>query len=327
MKKSRSLLSKPIKNIMQSEVPKVTKDKTVEEVRTILKEYSKTCESIDYIYVVEKNNRLIGVFSIKELFRSQPKTKVEKFMQTKVISVSPSTTNKALSHLALKHRIKSIPVIESEKLIGVIPPKEVFQILNKTLREETFTFAGIHKSHLEYENAAEIPLYKSVFHRIPWLIFGLIGIMITAYFIGTFEKILEKHIILAFFVPAIVYMSDALGTQIQTIFIRDLAVMGNELKMRKYLIKHGITNIVISTIISILMFATISLFWNQKYLALVISISAFSTLIITGFTAITITWGIKKLGGDPAIGGGPFATVVSDATSIIIYFLVATAML
>src|SRR3989344_842726 len=318
---------KKIKKVMDPHVPKVTRDQTVEQVKIALKKYSNLCESIDYIYVVEKGNKLIGVFSIKDIFRLPSKTKVSEFMLAKVVSISPETNYKTLAHLALRYRIKSVPVTEAGALIGIIQPKEVFQILNKTLRAETFALAGIHKAHLEYENAEKIPLYKSVSHRIPWLIFGLLGIMVTAYFIGTFEKILEHYIILAFFVPAIVYMSDALGTQIQTIFIRDLAVMGKELKVKNYLLKQGLVSLVMSAIISILMFVVIALFWQQNYLALVISIAAFSTLIITSLTAFLITLGIERLGGDPAIGGGPFATVVSDATSIIVYFLVATAML
>jgi magnesium transporter len=318
---------KHIKKEIRAQVPKVTKEKTISEVIEILKKESKLCESIDYIYVVEKDDNLIGVFSIKDLFRLPKKTKVENFMSKEVIHISPSADYKLILRLALRHEIKALPVVKDNKLIGVIPPKEITQIINKTLRAESFSFAGIHKSHLDYKNTEQIPMYKSITHRMPWLIIGLIGIMTTATFLGSFEGILKKYLILTFFIPTIVYVSGALANQIQTIFTRDLAVTGDKLNIKKYLLKQGTINLFISLIMSILVFIIITLFWNQKYLALVISISSLSALIITSIFSFVITLSIEKFGGDPALGAGPFATVVSDTTSIIIYFAVATAML
>lgn len=316
-----------IKKVMRTSVPKVTKDKTISEVIEILKKESKICESIDYIYVVEKGNKLIGVFSVKDIFRLPKTTKVESFMLKEVIHISPSADYKIISRLTLRHGIKALPVVKNSKLIGVIPPKEVLQILNKVVRREIFNIAGIHNSHLDYEHTQQVPIYKSISHRIPWLIIGLLGIMATAKFMGAFENILEKYLILAFFVPTIIYISGALANQIQTIFTRDLAVIGDKLNIKKYILKQGAINIIMALAISIIVFTLITLFWNERYLALVISISALTSLIVTSFASFLITLGIEKFGGDPALGAGPFATVVSDATSIIIYFAVATAML
>ena len=318
---------KHIKKEIRTKFPKVTKEMSVGQTIEILKKQSRDCESIDYIYVVDKSEKLIGVFSIKDLFRFSKNTKIEKFMIKDVIHISSSANYKLISRLTLRHGIKALPVIENNKLIGVIPPKEVLKILNQVVRKEIFDIAGIHKSHLDYEHTQQVPLYKNIVHRIPWLIIGLMGIMVTASFLGSFEKILDEYIILAFFIPTIVYISGALANQIQTIFTRDLAVIGDKINIKRYLVKQGIVNIIMSLIISIVLFFLISIFWSQKYLALVISISALSALMVTSIASFLITFSIEKLGGDPALGAGPFATVVSDATSIIIYFAVATAML
>jgi magnesium transporter len=316
-----------INRVIKIKVPKVTKEKTVSQVIEFLKKESKYFEAIDYIYVIEKSNQLIGVFSVKDLFKFSKETKVESFMKKEIISISPSADHKLISRLILRHGIKSLPVVNKNKLIGVIPPKEITQILNRSLKEDILHLAGIHRSHSQYENTLEIPIRKSLLHRAPWLIVGLVGIILTAAYINIFEKILEKYIILAFFIPAIVYISDALGTQIQTLFIRDLAVMGKELKLHKYIVKQGFISLSISLIMSVLMFLGIISFWGQSYTAIVISIAAFSSLMVTSFTAFLITLIIERSGGDPALGGGPLATVISDATSIIIYFLIATIML
>ena len=307
--------------------PSMTKDSTIKQTIDMLKKDSKVYESIDYIYVTEKNGELVGVFSIKELFKHSPTTRINKIMITQVLSVSSKSTGEHVSDLALKYGIKSVPISESGKLLGMIPPKKVSKMINDSLRKDIFHFAGIHKSHLEYENTLQVPLGKSVIHRIPWLIIGLIGVIITAAIIGLFEEILKSKIILAFFIPAVVYISGALGNQLQTLFIRDLSVMGERLKIHKYIIKQTAISSVIAIIVALVTFFGLNIFWRDLEIGLIISIAMFTSIMITNFTSFIITYTLKKAGKDPALGAGPFATMISDATSIIAYLLIASAML
>ena len=307
--------------------PSMTKDSTIKQTIDMLKKDSKVYESIDYIYVTEKNGELVGVFSIKELFKHSPTTRINKIMITQVLSVSSKSTGEHVSDLALKYGIKSVPISESGKILGMIPPKKVSKMINDSLRKDIFHFAGIHKSHLEYENTLQVPLGKSVIHRIPWLIIGLIGVIITAAIIGLFEEILKSKIILAFFIPAVVYISGALGNQLQTLFIRDLSVMGERLKIHKYIIKQTAISSVIAIIVALVTFFGLNIFWRDLEIGLIISIAMFTSIMITNFTSFIITYTLKKAGKDPALGAGPFATMISDATSIIAYLLIASAML
>lgn len=307
--------------------PSTTKDSTIKKTIEMLKKESKIYESIDYIYVTENDGKLVGVFSIKELFNHSPETKVNKIMISKVISVSSKTSSEQVADIALKYGIKSVPIVESSKLVGMIPPRNVSKMINNSLRKDIFHFAGIHRSHLEYENTLQVPLAKSVVHRLPWLVVGLIGVIITAAIIGLFEGILESKIILAFFIPAIVYISGALGNQLQALFIRDLAVMGEKLKIHQYIIKQTAISGVIAVIISLITLVGVNLFWKNSEVAGVISLAMFASIIITNFTSFIITYSLKKAGKDPALGAGPFATMVSDATSIVVYLVIASAML
>ncbi len=307
--------------------PSVLKKTTVKEAIDMLRKESKIYESIDYIYVTEDNGELTGVFSIKELFKHATNTPVNKFMIRKVISVSSKTESEKVADIALKYGIKSVPIVESGKLVGMIPPRNLAKMLNNSLRKDIFHFAGIHKSHLEYENTLKVPLLKSVGHRTPWLIVGLIGVIVTAAFISLFEEVLQANIILAFFIPAVVYISGALGNQIQTLFIRDLTVMGEKLKIHEYLIKQTAISSLIAILVSSITFLGLNLIWRDTEIGLIISIAMFSSILITNFTAFLITYIIKKTGNDPAVSAGPFSTMISDATSIISYLIIASAML
>jgi len=327
MKKSGSLLSIPVREVMDRTFLTVRKNQHVGEVYELLRRKSNLFEVMDYIYVIEADKKLIGVFSIKDIFRFHSKTLVEKFMQTKVITASARTETERVSHIALKHGIKAVPIVENEKIVGVVSSKNIIKILNQASTRDSFHFAGIHKSHLDYENTMDVPLMKSVIHRAPWLISGLIGILAIAAFIGMFENTLKENIILAFFIPVIVYICGALCTQIETLLVRDIAVMGKDLKINKYIIKQGTISVIIALTISALLFLTISSFWQERDVASVISLAAFLSLTITTFTSFIIILGIKKLGGDPALGGGPFGTVISDSLAIIVYLLVANTFL
>lgn len=308
---------------MVTEVPTAGKEETVGSVLNRIKSRIRKFKTIDYVYVIDKAEALVGVVSIKELFASSKASKVGGIMSKGIISVHPEEDCEKVADLAVKHNIKAVPVVKKGKFLGVVPTDNILSILNRALRIDILHLAGIHKAHLKYENTLAVPLFLSILHRVPWLVIGLLGVTLAAMFISTFEVTLQKYLLLAFFTPAIVYMSDALGTQHQTLFVRDLAVMGNELKLGKYIARQMIIGALLSLIIGVLMFLIIALFWKQQFVGFVISISMVITLIISSFTALMVTLLIKRLNFDPALGSGPLATIVSDVTSIILYFFIA----
>jgi magnesium transporter len=327
MKKGLSLLNRPIREVMDRNFLTVRKNQRVAEIYDLLRKKSNLYEVMDYIYVVEADKKLIGVFSIKDLFRYHSKIPVEAFMEKKVITASARTETEKVAHIALQHGVKAIPIVDNDKIIGVVSSRNLIKIINQSSTKNSLHFAGIHQSHMEYENTMAVPLLDSVIHRVPWLISGLVGILATAAFIGVFEKTIEANIILAFFIPVIVYISDALGTQIETLLVRDLAIMGKELKIMRYMFKQTIISLVIALMISALLFLTVSVFWQDRGIASIISLASFLSLTINTLIPFGIILTIKKLGGDPALGSGPFATILSDASSIITYLLVANAFL
>lgn len=324
---TKKSIADPIRDIMFSEVPIAQEQSTVGDILSMLKKKSHFFKTINYIYINNSRSQLVGVLSIRTLFGSPKKTLVKDIMQTKIFTVSPHIEVEKIAHLALKHNLKAVPVVQSRKLLGVVPPHKIISILNRSLSKDILHFAGIHSSHLQYENSLEVPLFQSVLHRVPWLIFGLAGIIIVAAFIGFFEHVLSKNLILAFFIPSIVYMSDAVGTQHQTLFVRDLAIMGKKLKIPQYFMREGKIALLIGFCIGLVMFFAISLFWKQPYIAFVIAIASVASIIITSFTSLMITLLLQRAGSDPALGSGPLATIISDTTSIFVYFAVASFLL
>jgi len=313
---------KTVEGHLIKRIPIVKENATVKSVLSMLEKIENKYDSVDYIYVVDKDENLIGMFNIQEIFNNPKNTPIKNFIQKNLVTISLDTTLEKAAHLALRHNLKQIPVTKSKKLIGVVSTREIFSTINQSLKKDILHFAGIHKSHLEFENSLKIPIMKAVRNQLSWLIAGFVGAMIIAFYIGLFEETLSKYLIIASFVPAITYISDALGTQFQTMFVRDMAIMGKELNIKKYFLKQMSTGFIIAFIIGILMFSFISFIWSSFHVAFIISLACFIALIITSFTALFFTFLIKKLKFDPALGSGPVTTIISDLTSVVIYFII-----
>lgn len=318
----RSPLSGPLGEYVLGKVPIVGKQATINQVRRLLEKERTTYDTVDYIYVVDEGKRLIGVFSVRALFNAKKATHIKHLMQTKLVKVTPRTSLERVAHLALTHNLKSLPVVRAGRLLGVVPARTILATLNQALREDIFHFAGIHRSHTEFENSLKVPLLKAVKDRLLWLIIGLFGAMLIAVYMDMFESTLAGYYLVASFVPAIVYCSDALGTQLQTLFVRDLAVLGQKLDLKVYFLRQLGLSVVIAGIISGLMFGFIALFWQAAYLAFLISFAGFLSLLTTSLSSLFITLLIRRFKFDPGLGSGPIATVISDMTSVVIYFLI-----
>jgi len=313
--------------IMISDVPTALENDLNSAVLEMIKRDALKFKTIDYVYVTDNDEKLIGIASIKRIISSKGNTKISEVMSKNLISVQPDTSDEQIADLAVKHNIKAIPVVKKGRLLGVVTNDRIMTTLNKALREGIIHLAGIHKSHLNYENTLKVPLFKSVLHRLPWLLIGLIGITIAAIFISFFENILEKHIVIAFFIPAIVYMSDAIGTQHQMLLVRDLALLGSELRIGKYLLKIILIGFLAGLIIGSLVLMSISIIWHDVFIAFVIGTSMTITLTVSSLTAFIGTYLINRLKLDPAVGSGPLTTIVSDVSSVVIYFLIASLLL
>lgn len=161
--------------------------------------------------------------------------------------------------------------------------------------------------------------------RIPWLLAGLILGLGLSIIVSRFEKGLSENVSLAFFIPFIVYMSDAVGTQTEAIFIRNTAT--KRYSFAKYLLKEGALGLSLGIIFGLVSLLFIE-FWLKDFdLAITVGLAVFINLTIAPVLALCIAVGLKKNHQDPALGSGPFATVIQDSLSLLFYFAVATLII
>jgi magnesium transporter len=313
--------------LMVSNIPTILISDKIKNVRDLISKNINTFDTIGYVYVIGKERELKGVLSIKDIFRCSPDEDVKSVMNKEVISIRYHTDQERAAILALKHNIKSIPVVDKEnKLLGIIPPRTILKILHNEGIEDILSSSGIRKFNDPAIDLINSSSYIHIKKRLPWLIFGLIGGIIAAFFVSMFEGILARQILLAAFIPAIAYMADAVGAQAQTIFIRSIALDKN-LSIKKYILREINVNFFLGIILGLIFLIFIFLWKGALLIGIIIGISVFSSVIIAMVISIVLPLSFQKLNFDPAVASGPFATAIRDLASLVIYFSIANVLM
>lgn len=159
-------------------------------------------------------------------------------------------------------------------------------------------------------------------HRFPWLILGLLGGILTTFIVARYEEVLAADVRLAFFMPIIVYLSDALGTQTETIYVRELSER-KRFSLSKYIFKETLVGLGLGTISGTILGIFSASWLSSPTIGLVVGLTILINLSTAPILAISIPHLIKQRHTDPALGSGPIATVIQDLISLIVYFLIA----
>lgn len=161
--------------------------------------------------------------------------------------------------------------------------------------------------------------------RIPWLIIGLLGGFLASLIVSRYEVLISSNISLAFFVPLIAYMSDAVGTQTETLFVRNIS--RKHVNFYKYLTKELLLGLILGIFFGVVIGTGAYLWLHSSPVAWTVGIAMFINVTLAPLFAIVIPEILFKEHTDPALGAGPFATVVQYIVSILIYFTVATIII
>lgn len=278
-----------------------------------------------HVFVTDQQNRLKGCVELSLLLKNEPTAHIDKLL-TSCHTIEINKTLEFAANHAISKKIQSIPVENAQGIfMGIIPAKVIIETLRREHIEDLHKIAGIRKEKSSASLAITEPPIRSVWHRLPWLFAGLIGTFLATFIMARYEKIFKSNISLAFFVPGIVYLADAIGTQTETIVIRGLSL--SWVAFKKILRRELLTGWLIGFILASLSMPAALLGGYDLRISLVVGIS----IMIAGTLATTIglllPWLLQKFGKDPAFGSGPLATIIQDVLSIFVYLMIAKALL
>jgi magnesium transporter len=310
---------------MINNVPICSSSSKVDEVRQNIISKASELETINYVYVVD-NKKLVGVFSLKEVFRRKKDEKISSFMDKEIVKIRPHSDQEKAAFLAIKHNLKSIPVTSKDNdFLGIIPSDIIMNILHEEHVEDVFLSAGLHKGNDFSGKIIDASVMSLAKIKIPWLIVGLFGGLLAAQVTTLFEAPLKAHFLLAAFIPLILYMSGAVCSQTQALFIRNLS--NGNFSQKKYLLKEIKSAFLVALALVFLLSTVVIILSGSFLITFILSVSLFLTVLATVFLSIFVSQSLFKMGKDPALGSGPFGTIIADISSLLIYFTVATLLL
>ncbi len=336
MRQSHSDNKKAIKNLYPPEsagsnstraVPIVSSQATFSDVVEMLSVRASDFVTINYIYVVDEDEKLTGVVSVKELFKSPKEKSVLELAERSLVTVRPHTDQERVALVALKHNIKAVPVVDKRGyFIGVVTSDTIISVLHKESIEDTLHHAGSINMDNPLTSLVHGSSWLHFRKRSPWLLIGLLGGVGAASVVSFFEHSIAEYLVLASFIPTVVYMADAVGSQTQTIFVRSLA-LEKKLDLKEYLKREAVVNFSLALLLGVAITILVAVFFSTWKIAFVVGIAIFFTVVESMVVALSMPYVLSKMGFDPAVGSGPFATVVQDILSLVIYFGVIVLLL
>lgn len=303
------------------DVPIVTPETTSgDALRSIL---GRRFESAVDIAVCE-DERLAGLIRIEDLLAAASSARCADLMDASPPVVAPGVDQEQAAWKAVHQAESSLAVVDADgRFLGLIPPHRLLGVLLSEHDEDLARLGGYLRDTASARSASEERILQRFWHRLPWLLVGLAGAILAADIVGSFERQLEANVLLAFFMPGIVYMADAVGTQTEALMIRGLSV---GVSIRSVVRREIITGLLVGLVLSLVFFPVALARWGEADVALAVGIALFAACSTATAVAMALPWLLNRTGRDPAFGSGPLATVVQDLLSILIYFAVAAAI-
>jgi magnesium transporter len=313
-----------VSNYMTSAVPTASPTATVGNVIASLP--GRPFETVDAVYVVDERRMLIGALPLAAILAADRDEPVGALMRRDPPSVRSDVDREDAASLAIRENLTVVPVVDDGgRFLGAFPSRAIMGVLRDEHLEDLHHMAGIWHHTDEARRALEAPPFTRARYRLPWLVVGLIGSLLATALVAQFQRVLEAQIAVAFFIPAIVYLADAVGTQSEAVAIRGLSL--TDAGIGRVLLGEIAAGVLIGSILALLAGAFTVVAFDDPSLALAVAASLAAACTIATTLGLCLPWGFARAGWDPAHASGPIGTILQDVLSLAIYFGAATMLL
>lgn len=311
--------------IAQSSVPVIVADATVSDLKDML--CRERFSSLDVVLVVDSRGTYAGTVSLTDVLPAPGSLKVKSLLRPGWPIVHPSTNQEHAAETALESHVAALPVIsDNGQPLGCIAPARLLEILGREHHEDMHRIVGMLRERAGVRHALEDAPWRRVAGRLPWLVAGLVMSSAAAALMAGFERTLQANITIAFFIPTLVYLADAIGTQTEAIAVRALS-MRRRLPIGRVLLGEVLTGAIIGIVLGSLACLGVIAAYGDVRLGGAVGLSMAAAGSLASAIGLMLPWLLSRLGIDPAFGSGPVATIIQDVLTILIYFTVISALM
>ena len=309
--------------LMAKELVKVKETWTVASCVREMRKQAENVTRVHSIYVTDKDDKLKGRLSLKDLLTASAKTHISDVYISKVDYVSVDTKDEEVAKIMQKYDLEAIPVIDQEGvLVGRITIDDIVDFIKEEAEKDYQLAAGISQDVEANDN-----IYELTKARLPWLVLGLFGGLGSVYILQGFDEALSSYPILFFFTPLIAAMAGNVGVQSSAIIVQGLANDVVKGSMFHRLIKEVGLALINGSILGLLVILFGAFVGQDFIVSITIALSMLSVIIIASLIGTFVPIILDRKGIDPAIATGPFITTSNDIFGIFLFFYIAKLIL
>ncbi len=303
------------------DVPVVEGDASAAAIRQLLGARRYRCASH---VVVVRGRQFAGIVRVEDALAAPDSETAARLMDAQAPVVAPGVDQEVAAWHAVRRGESALAVVDARgDFAGLIPPDRLLAVLLAEHEEDLSRLGGFMSSTATVRRSTEEPVRRRFGHRLPWLLVGLAGALASADLVGAWQARLEDMVTIAFFIPAIVYLADAVGTQTETVVVRGLSI---GVRLRQMLARETLAGLAIGVALACVAGPLLLWRWGNPQLALAVALALFAACSTATVVAMVLPWALDRAGIDPAFGSGPLATVIQDLLSILIYFVIVDAV-
>ena len=308
---------------------------TVQQALEHIRKFGHDSETLNVIYVVDNQWRLIDDIRIKEIILASPQRIISDITDNRFVALNAYDDQEVAVKVFQDQDRVALPVVDDDgTLLGIVTVDDVLDVAEEESTEDFQKFGGSEGLDLSY---TKTPLLELVRKRAGWLVVLFFGELLTASAMGYFEEEIEKAVVLALFVPLLISSGGNSGSQAASLIIRALAL--NELHLKNWwyvMRKELFSGLMLGSILALIGFLRIFI-WQKTgfyhygefwfWIGLSVSLSLIFIVMWGTLTGSMIPFILKRLKLDPATASAPFVATLVDVTGLVIYFSVAAIFL
>ncbi len=298
---------------------------TAAQAIEFLRQVSDRTEIPFYIFVVDKERRLVGVVDLRDLLAAPPDTVMEDIMDPDVIYVTAGTDQEKVAHIMAKYDLAAIPVVDSKRrLIGVITYDDIVEVLEEEATEDIYHLASVSDENIDPES----PLIEQLKGRLPWLYLNTLTALFASWVISHFESIIAQAAVLALFQSVVAGQGGNAASQNVAMTVRAIALGKLSPKaLVRVLIKQFFAGLLLGILVGSVVGVGVYFWRGNLYLSLVLGLALVGNLSVGSVVGVLVPLALQAIGVDPALASSILVTAVTDSSGFFIFLTLASHFL
>lgn len=312
-------------SVMSSDYANVKAGTSVAQALEVVRHTAPNAETIYQIYILNNEQQLLGVISLRQLILAKPEALVDQVMTTELISINATEPQEEASRLISRYDLLALPVIDgNRRLVGIVTYDDAMDVAEAEATEDMHKGASVGPSDEGFGQATIRNLYS---RRVNWLVLLVFANILSGAGIAFYEEMIEAYVVLVFFLPLLVASGGNAGSQASTLMIRGLAtgdIVIND--WGRLLVRELIVAFFLGLIMA-LAIVGIGYWRGGLEIAQVVAYSMLAIVLVGSLIGLGLPFLLLKVGWDPATASGPLVTSIADIIGVLIYFAIATSIL